>query len=191
MYGVADGMPHLRVENRVLPAGPTVADVVANAAFYYGLVRTLADEPRPVWTRLPFAEAEANFDAACRYGIDARLRWPRRGRGGGLASVSAVRLVLDELLPMAATGLDAWGIEPADRDHYLGIIEERCQRRVNGATWQVDTYHRALASGMGRDAALAAITRRYSELMHKGDPVHTWPVGLADEEVSAPVPVRR
>ncbi len=103
----------------------------------------------------------------------------------------AVRLVLDELLPMAAAGLDAWGIEPADRDHYLGIIEERCQRRVNGATWQVDTYHRTLASGMERDAALAAITRRYSELMHKGDPVHTWPVGLVDEEVSAPVPVRR
>ncbi|MFG2294207.1 glutamate-cysteine ligase family protein [Streptomyces sp. NPDC048603] len=180
VYGVADGLPHLRVENRVLPAGPTVTDVVANAAFYYGLVRTLADEKSPVWSRLPFAEAEANFDAACRYGIDARLRWPRRGRSGGLASVPAVRLVLDELLPMAAAGLDAWGIEPADRDHYLGIIEERCRRRVNGSTWQVDTYHRGLAGGLDRDAALAATTRRYSELMHKGDPVHTWPVGLPD-----------
>lgn len=113
---------------------------------------------------------------------------PRPGRG--LASVPAVRLVLDELLPMAAAGLDAWGIEPADRDHYLGIIEERCRRRVNGATWQVDTYHRALAAGLERDEALAATTRRYSELMHKGDPVHTWPVGLT-EEVSASVPVVR
>ncbi|MFF4498752.1 glutamate-cysteine ligase family protein [Streptomyces sp. NPDC001546] len=183
VYGVADGMPHLRVENRVLPAGPTVADVVANAAFYYGLVRTLADEPRPVWTRMPFAEAEANFDAACRYGIDARVRWPRKGRAGGLVSVPAVRLVLDELLPMAAAGLDAWGIEPADRDHYLGIIEERCRRRVNGATWQVDTYHRARAGGLDRDAALAATTRRYSQLMHRGEPVHTWPVGLEEQEV--------
>lgn len=191
VYGVADGVPHLRVENRVLPAGPTVADVVANAAFYYGLVRTLADEQRPVWTRMPFAEAEANFDAACRYGIDARIRWPRRGRAGGLVSVPAVRLVLDELLPMAAAGLDAWGIEPADRDLYLGIIEERCRRRVNGATWQVDTYHRALAGGLERDAALAATTRRYSELMHKGDPVHTWPVGLEEQEVDATGAVRR
>ncbi|MER7762142.1 glutamate-cysteine ligase family protein [Streptomyces sp. NPDC097619] len=187
VYGVADGMPHLRVENRVLPAGPTVVDVVANAAFYYGLVRTLAEEARPVWSRLPFEQAEANFDAACRYGIDARLVWPRRGRGGGLATVPAVRLVLDELLPMAAAGLDAWGIEPADRDFYLGIVEERCRRRVNGATWQVDTYHRARSAGLGRDAALAAMTRRYAELMRGGEPVHTWPAGLPDGEPAASV----
>src|SRR5205823_7641683 len=69
--------------------------------FYYGLVRALADEPRPVWTRLPFAAAAANFDAACRYGIDAGLHWPRRGRAGGIAEVPAVRLVRQELLPLA------------------------------------------------------------------------------------------
>ncbi|HCA84405.1 MAG TPA: glutamate--cysteine ligase, partial [Streptomyces sp.] len=132
VYGVADGSPHLRVENRVLPAGPTVDDVIANAAFYYGLVRALAEEHRPVWSRLTFAEAAANFDTACRHGIDATLRWPRPGRSGGVAEVPAVRLVREELLPLAAAGLDAWGVEPADRDRYLGIIEERCRRRVNG-----------------------------------------------------------
>ncbi|MFE2237443.1 glutamate-cysteine ligase family protein, partial [Streptomyces sp. NPDC059442] len=83
VYGWVDGVPHLRVENRVLPAGPTVTDVVANAAFYYGLVRSLAEETRPVWKRLPFEDAAANFDAACRYGIEAELRWPRAGRAGG------------------------------------------------------------------------------------------------------------
>ncbi|MCP3821343.1 glutamate-cysteine ligase family protein [Streptomyces sp. A3M-1-3] len=179
VYGVADGMPHLRVENRVLPAGPTVTDVVANAAFYYGMVRALAEDSRPVWTRLPFADAAANFDTACRYGIDARLRWPRRGRAAGIATLPAVTLVRDELLPLAAAGLDAWGVEPADRDLYLGVIEERCRRRVNGASWQVDTYHRALEAGLERDEALAATTRRYAELMHEGEPVHTWPVGLS------------
>ncbi|MFE9258657.1 glutamate-cysteine ligase family protein [Streptomyces sp. NPDC006879] len=178
VYAVADGMPHLRVENRVLPAGPTVTDVIANAAFYYGLVRTLADDPRPLWHRMSFATAEANFDEACRRGIDARLRWPQRGRSGGLATVPAVRLVLDELLPLAAAGLDAWGVEAVDRDRYLGVIEQRCRGRVNGASWQVDTYHRALESGLGRDAALAAMARRYSELMHGGTPVHDWPTGL-------------
>ncbi|MFI8291263.1 glutamate--cysteine ligase [Streptomyces sp. NPDC085614] len=178
VYGWVDGVPHLRVENRVLPAGPTVTDVVANAAFYYGLVRSLAEETRPVWKRLPFEDAAANFDAACRYGIEAELRWPRSGRSGGVASVPAVRLVLDELLPMAAAGLDAWHIEPADRDFYLGVIEERCRRRVNGASWQADTFHKALESGLDRDAALAATTRRYAELMHEGEPVHTWPVGI-------------
>ncbi|MFF7331602.1 glutamate--cysteine ligase [Streptomyces sp. NPDC090306] len=184
VYDVADGVPHLRVENRVLPAGPTVTDVIANAAFYYGLVRALADEQRPVWNRLPFSAAAANFEAACRYGIDARFEWPRRGRLGGTAEVDAVTLIRDELLPLAEAGLDAWGVEPADRDHYLGVIDERCRRRVNGASWQADTFHLALEQGLDRDAALAATTRRYRDLMHDGEPVHTWPVGLPD-----PVPL--
>ncbi|MFF9320444.1 glutamate-cysteine ligase family protein [Streptomyces sp. NPDC014735] len=178
VYGVADGVPHLRVENRVLPAGPTVTDVIANAALYYGLVRALAEESRPVWTRLPFAAAEENFDTACRRGIDAELIWPRPGRSGGLTRVPAVELVRDELLPLAAEGLDAWNIAPADRDHYLGVIEGRCRRRTNGASWQTDTYHRAREAGLERHAALAATTRRYAELMRGGEPVHSWPTGV-------------
>ncbi|MER5951598.1 glutamate-cysteine ligase family protein [Streptomyces sp. NPDC001904] len=183
VYGVADGVPHLRVENRVLPAGPTVTDVIANAAFYYGVVRALAEDARPVWSRLSFDAASRNFDAACRYGIEARLEWPRRGRFGGTEEVAAVALVQDELLPLAAAGLDAWGVEPADRDFYLGVIEQRCALRTNGAQWQAATYHRALESGLARDAALAATTRRYAELMHLGEPVHTWPVGLPEPAV--------
>ncbi|NGO75458.1 glutamate--cysteine ligase [Streptomyces sp. YC504] len=186
VYGIADGVPHLRVENRVLPAGPTVTDVIANAAFYYGVVRALAEDSRPVWSRLPFEAAAANFDAACRYGIEAELDWPRPGRFGGVARMPAVDLVRNELLPLAAAGLDAWGVAPVDRDHYLGVIEERCKRRVNGASWQVATYHRALESGLGREAALAATTRRYCELMHAGEPVHTWPVGALPDAVVAP-----
>ncbi|WP_432095780.1 glutamate-cysteine ligase family protein [Streptomyces sp. bgisy100] len=178
VYEVADGAPHLRVENRVLPAGPTVTDVIANTAFYYGLVRALAEEPRPVWSRLSFEEASANFDAACRHGIEARLRWPRPGRSGTVAEQPAVRLVREELLPMAAAGLDSWGVEPADRDFYLGVIEERCRRGVNGASWQAETFHRALEGGLDREAALAATTRRYGALMRGGDPVHTWPLGF-------------
>ncbi|MFD7014081.1 glutamate--cysteine ligase [Streptomyces sp. NPDC059161] len=178
VYGIADGVPHLRVENRVLPAGPTVADVLANAAFYYGLVRALAEDSRPVWNRLPFASAASNLESACRHGLDAELLWPVSRRGSSVAPVPAVRLVREELLPLAAAGLDAWGIEPADRDHYLGIIEQRCRRRVNGASWQVDTYHRARNAGLGGEAALAATTRRYIELMQTGEPVHTWPTGF-------------
>ncbi|MFD4630529.1 glutamate--cysteine ligase [Streptomyces sp. NPDC058284] len=183
VYGIADGVPHLRVENRVLPAGPTITDVIANAAFYYGLVRALAEEPRPVWSRLPFEAAARNFDAACRHGIDATLQWPRRGRLGGTTEVPAVRLIRDELLPLAASGLDAWGVEAADRDLYLGVIEERCRLRINGSSWQAMTYHRALESGMAREEALAATTKGYCELMHAGEPVHTWPVGLREPAV--------
>jgi gamma-glutamyl:cysteine ligase YbdK (ATP-grasp superfamily) len=176
VYEVVDGVPHLRVENRVLPAGPTVTDVLANAAFYYGLVRALAEESRPIWTRLPFEVAAENFHLAAREGIDAVLRWPRAR--GGLERVRVARLVLDELLPMARAGLDGWGVEPVDRDRYLGVIEQRCLRGTNGAQWQARTYHHLRdRDGLGRAEALAAMTRRYGELMRQGDPVHEWPVG--------------
>jgi gamma-glutamyl:cysteine ligase YbdK (ATP-grasp superfamily) len=176
VYGVVDGVPHLRVENRVLPAGPTVTDVLANAAFYYGLIRSLAEEARPVWTRLPFEVAAENFHLAAREGIDAVLRWPRPR--GGLERIRVARLVLDELLPLARAGLDAWGVERVDRDRYLGVIEQRCLRGTNGAQWQARMYHHLRDSeGLGRAEALAAMTRRYGELMRQGDPVHEWPVG--------------
>jgi hypothetical protein len=179
VYDVADGVPHLRVENRCLPAGPTVVDTLANAAFYYGLVRALAEQSRPVWTRLPFERADENFHHAARYGIDAVLHWPRPGRTArGTAPVAAVDLVLGDLLPLAHQGLAAWGVERADRDRYLGIIEQRCLRRTNGAAWQAATVHRLRERyGMEPAAAIAAMTRRYLELMRAGEPVHTWPVG--------------
>ncbi|GGO84510.1 glutamate-cysteine ligase family protein [Wenjunlia tyrosinilytica] len=175
VYEVVNGVPHLRVENRVLPAGPTVADVLANAAFYYGLVRALAEEARPVWSRLPFEVAAENFHAAARDGIGATIRWPRRG---GLTQVPVTRLVLDELLPLAGAGLDAWGVEPVDRDHYLSVIEGRCRLEVNGAEWQTRMFHHLRDKGdLSRAEALAGMTRRYGELMREGDPVHTWPIG--------------
>src|SRR5699024_9492721 len=98
IYEPGDGHPHVRVENRVLPAGPTIIDVLANAAFYYGVVRTLADEDRPVWTRMSFPAAQANFEAAARDGMEARLYWP------GLGELQADELVLRHLLPMARRG---------------------------------------------------------------------------------------
>jgi gamma-glutamyl:cysteine ligase YbdK (ATP-grasp superfamily) len=174
VYEVVDGVPHLRVENRVMPTGPTVADVIADAAFYYGLVHALADAPRPIWHRLPFGAAAANFDAACRDGIGAVLHWPRP-RGTALAQIPAVDLVRDELLPLAAAGLDACGIDPSDRDRYLGVIERRCAGRTNGAEWQAAAFHHYLDRGLDRRAALAVTTQRYRELSAEGAPVHTWP----------------
>jgi gamma-glutamyl:cysteine ligase YbdK (ATP-grasp superfamily) len=182
-------VPHLRVENRVLPAGPTVADILANAAFYYGAVRSLAEQSRPVWTRLPFELAAENFHAAARYGMDAELWWPAASRlpglsgvpgrvpgRGGIRRVPAARLIAEELLPLARRGLDAWRVEPVDRDQYLGIVAERCRRGVNGASWQSAAYRRLRADGLEREPALAEMTRRYMARMRSGRPVHTWPV---------------
>ena len=103
--------------------GPTVADILANAAFYFGLVRTLAEQDRPIWTQMSFSAAEENFHSGARHGIDASLFWP------GVGTVPVTELVLRRLLPLAAAGLDRWGVAAADRDRFLGIIEGRCVTR--------------------------------------------------------------
>jgi hypothetical protein len=169
IYDVVRGRPHLRVENRVLPAGPTVVDTLANAAFYYGLVRVLADEERPLWSQMSFSAAEENFHACARDGIEARVYWP------GLGEVPASELVVRRLLPMAYEGLDRWGVDAADRGRLLGIVERRCVEGRNGASWQADTFHR-LYERLDRADALREMTVRYRDLMHSNEPVHTWDV---------------
>jgi hypothetical protein len=172
VYDVVRGKPHLRVENRVLPAGPTVVDTLANAAFYYGLVRMLIEEERPIWSRMSFSAAEENFHAGARDGIDAAVFWP------GLGEVPASELVLRRLLPLAHEGLSRWEVDPHDRDRLLGIIEQRCLAARNGATWQTETFHELYDDkGMERAQALREMTVRYRDLMHANEPVHAWPVG--------------
>jgi gamma-glutamyl:cysteine ligase YbdK (ATP-grasp superfamily) len=172
VYAAVNGVPHLRVENRVLPAGPSVVDVMANAAFYYGLVRTLAESQRPVWTQMSFATAEENLHEAARHGLDAQLYWP------GLGDVPVPELVVRRLLPLAADGLSSWGVDPDQASHLLGIIEQRCVTGQNGATWQAGTVAALTErSGASRAEALRTMTQRYIEHMHTNEPVHTWPVG--------------
>jgi hypothetical protein len=170
IYQVVDGVPHVRVENRVLPAGPTVSDMVANAAFYYGALKVLMEEERPVWTQLSFAGAAENFHSCARRGLRARVYWP------GLGHLTAAELVQRELLPMAYEGLDRWGVSPAVRDHYLGIIEGRVRSGRNGAAWQVEAVHAIEHRGHDRVSALTEMVRAYSRGMHANEPVHTWPV---------------
>jgi hypothetical protein len=171
IYDVVRDQPHLRVENRVLPAGPTVVDILANAAFYYGLLRVIAEDERPVWTQMSFSAAEENFHAGARDGIDARVYWP------GIGEVPVAELVLRRLLPAAREGLVAWGVDPTDVDRLLGHIERRCVLLRNGASWQSQTFHRLYDDrGVERGDALREMTRRYREHMHSNEPVHAWPL---------------
>jgi gamma-glutamyl:cysteine ligase YbdK (ATP-grasp superfamily) len=172
VYAVVDGTPHLRVENRVLPAGPSVADVVANAAFYFGLVRALAEAERPVWTQMSFAAASDNLHAAARHGIDAVLYWP------GAGDVPVHELVLRRLLPLAHSGLASWGVSDEEAGRLLGIIAQRCLTGRTGAAWQIGTVS-ALASPAAPDRAeaLRLMTQHYIDHMHTNTPVHTWPIG--------------
>jgi gamma-glutamyl:cysteine ligase YbdK (ATP-grasp superfamily) len=170
IYDVYRGKPHLRVENRVLPAGPTVVDVLANGAFYYGLLRVLAAQDRPVWSQMSFVAAEDNFNAGARHGIDAKIYWP------GLGEVPATELVLRRLLPLAHEGLAGWGVDSAVADRLLGIIEQRCITHINGAEWQARTFHRIddEKQPLQRTDSLREMLRRYIEHMHSNEPVHTW-----------------
>jgi hypothetical protein len=172
VYDVYRGKPHLRVENRVLPAGPTVVDVLANGAFYYGLLRALVEQDRPLWSQMSFSAAFDNFEAGARRGIEAQLYWP------GLGEVPASELVLRRLLPLAQQGLAAWGVDVAVSDRLLGIIERRCTSHQNGAEWQAKTFHRIdeQRQPLDRRDSLREMLRRYIELMHTNEPVHTWPV---------------
>ena len=170
IYDVIGDQPHLRVENRVLPAGPTVIDILANAAFYYGLLRMLAEEERPVWSQMSFSAAEENFHVGARDGLEARLYWP------GLGGVPVAELVLRRLLPLAHEGLARWGVDSADIDRLLGIVERRCVTLRNGATWQSEVFHHLYGDrGLDRHEALREMTRRYRTHMHSNAPVHTWP----------------
>jgi gamma-glutamyl:cysteine ligase YbdK (ATP-grasp superfamily) len=166
VYDIADGVPHLRVENRCLGAGPTVADMMANAAFYFGLVRALAESERPLWSQMSFSAAEENFHSAAEFGIDAQVYWP------GVGQVRATELVLRRLLPMARQGLLEWGVSEDEVDRSLGVIEGRCLTGVNGAEWFARRMHER--SDLDRFDALRTTLEDYRANMHTNEPVHTW-----------------
>jgi hypothetical protein len=170
IYDVVDGRPHLRVENRLLPSGPAVIDICANAAFWFGLVRSLVAEERPLWTRMSFSAAEDNFHAAARDGIEAVVYWP------GVGEVPVSELVLRRLLPDAHAGLEAAGVAAEDRDRLLGVIERRCVTMQTGASWQAATFRRLVERGVERAEALRQMTVLYREHMHANEPVHDWPL---------------
>jgi gamma-glutamyl:cysteine ligase YbdK (ATP-grasp superfamily) len=169
VYDVTDGVPHLRIENRVLPAGPTVIDVLANAAFFFGAMRGLTKLDRPVWSQMSFQAAQDNLYAGARLGMDAQLYWPGNGW------VRPDELVLRKLLPLAHDGLRSCGMSDAARERYLAVIEQRCVTRRTGASWQRATVQKLTNQGADRPTALAGMLRRYIEHMHSNQPVHAWP----------------
>jgi CBS domain-containing protein len=173
-YGVVDGKAHLRIENRVLPSGPTPVDEMANAAFYFGLMAAVTDAHGDVSRIMRFDDAKTNFLAAARHGLRAQFTWID-GR-----NVAAPDLILEELIPMARQGLIGAKIDPDEADRYLEIIETRVRGERTGADWML----RSLAH-MGdkttRDIRLRALTDRMIELEADDRPVHEWPLGDVDE----------
>jgi gamma-glutamyl:cysteine ligase YbdK (ATP-grasp superfamily) len=159
-----DGQVHLRIEHRVVPAGPTLKDSIANAAFYYGLIYGLGEWGTPVHERLPFAKARDNFYAAARYGLNARLLWVD---DHGERELGARQLIVEELLPLARRGLQSRSIPDAEIDEFLGVVGARVESSQNGAAWQ-----RRWVAMHGID--LHELVQAYRERQEQGDPVHTW-----------------
>lgn len=168
-YGVADGKAHVRIENRILPAGPTVIDEVANAAFFYGLMQRLPDAYGDVSRRLDFDDARANLIGCARQGLDTPVEWLDGRR------LPARDLVLQELLPLAREGLAELDV-PADQiDRYLGVLEARADSGQTGARWALKSIQ-ALNDTGTKQHILQRLTLAMLENQERGAPVHEWPV---------------
>ena len=172
-YGVAGGTAHLRIENRVLPSGPTVLDEVANAALFYGLMTGLDTDYGDVASRLPFADARTNFLAAAQHGLNAHFTWLDERR------VGARELLLDELIPVARAGLRSIDVPDDDLGRYLDVIEERVASGRTGAQWLLDSVAQAPESE--RRATCAAAVELMRRKQRTGEPVHGWDVLEAPE----------
>jgi len=167
-YGISDnGKPHLRIENRVIPSGPTVLDEVANACFWLGLTIGMADEIDDIRTLMSFEDARDNFGKAARFGIDSKFTWFNDEK------VTCVDLILNKLIPIARKGLKKRKVEEKDIDLYLGIIKERAESHMNGARWQLRSYTE-LIKKTNRDEALSVLTAAIIKNQQSGIPVHKW-----------------
>jgi CBS domain-containing protein len=166
-YGITEGKPHLRIENRILPSGPTVVDEVANAAFWLGLMSEMGATIEDVTARMSFEHASMNFTSAARQGLSASFVWLDG------EEIPAPRLILERLLPLAASGLDRVKVAATDRDRYLGVIEKRVSTGRTGSRWLMQSLaamgdHGTPAERM--NALTAASVARQTE----NRPVHEW-----------------
>ena len=166
-YGVCDGVAHLRIENRVLPAGPTIVDEVANAALFYGLMLGLEDRSDEIPQKLPFAAAKSNFQAAARHGLKAELLWfDGRHR-------PADKMLQEELIPTADAGLARVGVSRKQRDYYLGIVEARVGNGRTGSRWLLEALQQA-EKVHGAAACIGRVTQQMLKEQAGGCPVHQW-----------------
>ncbi|MBK7871825.1 MAG: hypothetical protein IPJ74_14670 [Saprospiraceae bacterium] len=165
-YGISEDLPHLRIECRYIPAGPTVVDEMANFAFWLGLMKGLPEHYKNLPHIASFRSAKDNFYRAARIGMNASFDWLGK-------MVTAEKLLLDELLPIAKEGLNKIHLNDSDINRYLGIIEQRILKQQNGAQWQVHNF-RCLRDAYGPGIATNKLTQGMYERMEPGNPVHDW-----------------
>lgn len=173
-YGILDGKPHLRIENRVLPSGPSVLDEVANAAFWFGLMSGVMGQYDDVRDRMDFGDARSNFINASRHGLDTQVRWLDGN------TYQFADLIVEELVPLARQGLLDSGIDASDIDRSMDVIEARCRARQTGSSWMLSSLKEMNGDG-SRVERLRALTRAMVVRQISQEPVHTWELARLTE----------
>ncbi len=165
-YGIMNGKPHLRIENRYIPSGPTVLDEIANMAFWVGLMKSMPEEYKNIWEKIDFEEVKENFYKAARFGIQTGMTWDNK-------MMPTQELVLDILLPLAKKGLEKCSILPEDIARYLNVIEGRTRSAKTGSRWMINGF-RTLKKKLGRDEAAVTLTAAMHQRRLTQEPVHLW-----------------
>ncbi|WP_158855829.1 CBS domain-containing protein [Lunatibacter salilacus] len=178
-YGVTEGVPHLRIENRYLPAGPSVVDEIANFAFWVGLMKAMPQNYRRNWGKLSFEDTKGNFYKAATAGIQSSMIWEGK-------VVPALQLVVETLISMAREGLASIGISQKDSDKYLSIIDARARSGRDGSSWLTKSF-RKMKKEMNREEAMVAVTAAMQKRRMSRQPIHQWSIATAKEGAEIPI----
>jgi CBS domain-containing protein len=167
-YGVEKGKPHLRIENRYIPSGPTIKDEIANMVFWVGVMLGKPDNYKNIHRKMDFRDVKTNFFSAAHYGMSTQFYWNG-------AYISSHNLILNELLPMAHKGLEKAGVSQKDCKHYLAIIEERVKSNNNGSQWMIKSYRNLLKTKKKFEASQILTSEMYKK-QESNNPISTWSV---------------
>lgn len=173
-FGVSGNTAHIRIESRALASGPSVLDEVANAALWTGAVLGVVEQVGDPAGLMPFADARRNFLSAARDGLSAGFRWIDGDRW------NAPTLIREVVIPLARRGLEGAGVDSAEVDRYMEVIEARVTSGRTGSQWILDS----LQSMEGRGTAgerMAALTAAMVQRQTEGTAVHTWPLARLEE----------
>ncbi|WP_297795295.1 CBS domain-containing protein [uncultured Eudoraea sp.] len=171
-YGITDNVPHLRIENRYMPSGPTTTDEIANMMLWVGVMMGKPKEFDEIHTKMNFKDIKGNFFNAARYGMAAQFYWD-----GQL--ISSHELLLDHLLPMAFRGLYRMGVSPRDAERYLSVIENRIHSN-NGSRWMIKAF-RKLQENYKIPDALKILVATMHQRQEKHYSVDIWQLPRGDE----------
>ena len=173
-YGVTEGKPHIRIENRVFPSGPSSIDQIANAAFWLGIMNGMPPEYANISQKMEFDHAKSNFSKAAKLGMGASFKWVN---GKEYTSADLLR---SEMLPIARVGLEKAKIDKKDINRFLGIIEERINTSKSGSQWQLDSFNKLRKEG-SKDEAVVATTAALFHRQQENIPVHDWSLANLSE----------